>query len=74
MPKKAPETPFVPKLSQSESKAEAVSRVAMSMIKHDTVTRDAKIARLREARLAKEAADSLAAPIAQKSTRRPVKR
>ncbi|UOK70398.1 hypothetical protein [Ancylobacter polymorphus] len=74
MARKAPETPFVPKLSQSESKAETVSRIAMSMIESDTVTRDAKIARLREARLAREAADSAAAPAPTKPARRTVKR
>ncbi|MDQ0346144.1 hypothetical protein [Ancylobacter vacuolatus] len=75
MPKKAQETPFKPKMSQSESKADSVSRIAMSLIEHESVAREAKITRLREARLAKEAAErSLAATAAPKPTRRTVKR
>ncbi|WP_371345964.1 hypothetical protein [Ancylobacter sp. IITR112] len=70
MPRKAPESPFVPKLSQSESKAETVSRIAMSMIESDTLARDAKIARLRAARLAQEAAAD-AAPAAKPARRLP---
>ncbi|GAB4064779.1 hypothetical protein KHC28_11795 [Ancylobacter sonchi] len=47
---------FKPNLTRTESKAESVSRVAMSMIEQETAKRDAKTARLREARLAQEAA------------------
>ncbi|MBS7543175.1 hypothetical protein [Ancylobacter oerskovii] len=50
------ETLFKPNLTKTESKAEAVSRIAMSMIEQETARRDAKTARLREARLAQEAA------------------
>ncbi|GLK71382.1 hypothetical protein KHC23_11410 [Ancylobacter dichloromethanicus] len=74
MPKRAPETLFKPKLSQSESKAESVSRIAMSMIEQESTLREAKIARLREARLAQEAAERAVAKPPPKATRRTVKR
>lgn len=54
------DTVFKPKLSQTESKADAVSRIARSMIEQEASLRQAKTARLREARLAKEAADAAA--------------
>lgn len=47
---------FKPNLTKTESKAETVSRVARSMIDQEIAKRDAKTARLREARLAMEAA------------------
>ncbi|MCK0207114.1 hypothetical protein MWN33_03600 [Starkeya koreensis] len=50
------DTLFKPNLSKAESKAESVSRIAMSMIGQEMAARDAKMARLREARLADEAA------------------
>jgi hypothetical protein len=53
----ARDTTFKPKLSQTESKAEAVSRIAKSLIKKEAALREAKTARLREARLAKEAVE-----------------
>lgn len=55
------DTAFKPNLTKTESKAEAVSRIAMSMIEQETAKRDAKTSRLREARLAMEAAASKAA-------------
>ncbi len=54
------DTLFQPKLSKTESKAESVSRIAMSMIEQEVAQREAKTARLREARLAREAAESQA--------------
>lgn len=47
---------FKPNLTKTESKAETVARVARSLINQETVRRDAKTARLREARLARDAA------------------
>ena len=46
---------FKPNLTKTESKAEAVSRIAKTMIEQEVVKRDAKTARLREARLARDA-------------------
>ncbi|SHO67682.1 hypothetical protein SAMN02745172_04363 [Pseudoxanthobacter soli DSM 19599] len=66
------DTVFKPKLSQTESKADAVSRIARSMIEQEASLRQAKTARLREARLAKEAAD--AAATAPKPARKSAKR
>lgn len=64
------DTLFKPNLTKTESKAEAVSRIAMSMIEQETARRDAKTARLREARLAQEAA-AAPAPIPAKAQPRP---
>lgn len=47
---------FKPNLTKTESKAETVSRVARSMIDQEIAKRDAKTARLREARMARDAA------------------
>lgn len=47
---------FKPNLTKTESKAEAVSRIARSMIDQEIAKRDAKTARLREARMARDAA------------------
>ncbi|MFT0859583.1 hypothetical protein [Ancylobacter sp. G4_0304] len=60
---------FKPNLTKAESKADAVSRIAKTMIDQEVARRDAKTARLREARLAQEAA---ATPVAAK-TARPVR-
>ncbi|MCB4769920.1 hypothetical protein LGR54_14975 [Ancylobacter sp. Lp-2] len=60
---------FKPNLTKTESKAESVSRIAMSMIEQETAKRDAKTARLRAARLAQEDAAPPAKPAA-KSRRR----
>lgn len=54
---------FKPSLSRAESKADSVSRIAMSMVEQEIVKRDAKTARLREARLAREAATQAEAPV-----------
>ena len=48
---------FKPNMSKAETKAEAVSRAAMTMIEQEVALRDAKTARLREERLAREATD-----------------
>lgn len=58
MPKITRDTLFKPNLSKSESKAEAVSRAAMAIIERETNLQSAKTARLREARLAKEAGET----------------
>lgn len=50
---------FKPHLSKTESKAEQVSRIAKSMIEQEIASRDAKTARLRAARLAREAAEAV---------------
>lgn len=47
---------FKPNLTKTESKAETVSRVARNMIDQEIAKRDAKTARLREARMARDAA------------------
>lgn len=57
MTMRARETAFKPKPTPAESKAEAAFRIARSMIETEVALRDAKTARLREARLAKEAAE-----------------
>jgi hypothetical protein len=49
---------FKPNQTKAESKADAVSRIARSMIDEEIAKRDAKTARLKEARLALEAAAS----------------
>lgn len=49
---------FTPTLSKAESKAEAADRIARAMIEDEVAKRDAKTARLREARLAREAAEA----------------
>lgn len=67
------DTLFKPILSKTESKAEAVSRIAKSALAHDIALRDAKTARLREARLAKEASDREVAATTPKRARRNVK-
>lgn len=67
------DTVFKPKLSQTESKTEAVSRIARSMIEQEAALRRAKTARLREARLAKEAAEHEIPAEVPKPVRRSVK-
>ncbi|MCJ8142852.1 hypothetical protein MKI84_07965 [Ancylobacter sp. A5.8] len=57
------DTNFKPSLTKAESKADTVSRIAMSMIEHEAAHRDAKLARLRQERLAREAAE-VAVPVA----------
>lgn len=47
---------FKPNLTKTESKAEAVSRIAKTLIEQEIEKRDAKTARLKEARLARDAA------------------
>ncbi|WP_428030264.1 hypothetical protein [Ancylobacter sp.] len=74
MPKRAQETLFKPKLSQSESKADSVSRIAMSMIEQESTLREAKIARLKQARLAQEAAERAIAKAAVKPAAKPARR
>ncbi|WP_029353403.1 hypothetical protein [Bosea sp. 117] len=68
------DTAFKPKLSQTESKAEAVSRIAKSLIKQEAALREAKTARLREARLAKEAVEHAVETSAPKPPRTRPKR
>ncbi len=58
MTKPTRETLFKPTLSRTESKAEAVSRIAMSMIEQETARREAKTERLRQARLDRDAAEA----------------
>ncbi|MBS9479060.1 hypothetical protein [Ancylobacter radicis] len=58
MTKLTRDTLFKPTLSRTESKAEAVSRIAMSMIEQEVAVREAKTERLRQARLAQEAVDT----------------
>jgi len=47
---------FKPSLTKTESKADAVDRIARSMIEDEVKKRDAKTARLRQARLDRDAA------------------
>lgn len=54
------ETAFKPTLSKGESKADAISKAALAIIDQEVAAREEKTARLREARLAKEAADRAA--------------
>lgn len=56
MPKMTRETLFKPKAKPAENKTDAIYRAAKAIIDHDAALRDAKTARLREARLAKETA------------------
>ncbi|MDQ0510705.1 hypothetical protein [Ancylobacter amanitiformis] len=69
MAKKIENNPFKPRPTPSETKADSISRVAMGMVEQETVRRDAKTARLREARLAKEASDATAERAAPSPTR-----
>ncbi len=59
---------FKPNLTKTERKAETVSRIARSMIDQEVAKRDAKTARLREARMAMEAS-APAAPARKVSAR-----
>lgn len=47
--------PFRPNLTRTESRAESVSRIARGMIDEEVARREAKTARLKAARLAREA-------------------
>ena len=49
---------FKPKLSKSDSKSEATSRVAREILDSEAASRVAKSARLRAARLAREATET----------------
>lgn len=62
MEKVTRETLFKPTPSKGESKADAISKAALAIIDHEVALRDEKTARLRQARLAKEAADRAAEP------------
>lgn len=73
MEKVARDTEFKPSLSKSETKAEATSRAALAIIDQEVADREAKTARLREARLAKEADERRSTPAA-KPVRRVAKR
>ncbi|GLK77489.1 hypothetical protein GCM10008171_27430 [Methylopila jiangsuensis] len=50
------------KPSKAEVKGDATTRAARAIIDQETARRDAKTARLREARLARDAAEQAAAP------------
>ncbi|MFK8252432.1 hypothetical protein [Ancylobacter terrae] len=65
---------FKPHLSKTESKAEQVSRIAKSMIEQEIASRDAKTARLRAARLAREAAEAPPEQAAPRPARAPTPR
>lgn len=56
MKKPVPTGAFNPKLTTTESKSEATTRVARSIVEGEVALREAKTERLRRARLAKEAA------------------
>lgn len=60
------ETAFKPAPSKSESKADAISKAALAIIDQEVAARDEKTARLREARLAKEAAERAAETTAKR--------
>ncbi|WP_029351344.1 hypothetical protein [Bosea sp. 117] len=60
---------FKPNLSRTESKAESVSRVAKTAIRQEIASRDAKTARLRAARLARDAAAPAPEPVAPRRSR-----
>lgn len=55
MAKVTKESLFKPKLTAGETKSEAIDRAARSIIDQQIAARDAKTARLRLARLAREA-------------------
>ncbi len=57
-----PKGAFKPALSTAEAKGDASTRAARAIVSQQTAERDAKTARLKAARLAKEAADNDAAP------------
>ncbi|MCK0197822.1 hypothetical protein MWN34_12975 [Ancylobacter sp. 6x-1] len=56
----ARDTPFTPRLSASDAKREAIYNAAQEIIDKEAAARDAKIARLREARMKQEAEQSSA--------------
>lgn len=58
-----------PKLSVGDAKKAATDKIAQSLIAHEVALRNAKTARLRLARLAKESADREAALNAAKPTK-----
>ncbi|MFD1702390.1 hypothetical protein ACFSCV_05160 [Methylopila henanensis] len=58
------------KPSKSEAKGDATTRAARAIIDQEKAKEDAKTARLRAARLAKEAAESEAAAAAPKPVRK----
>jgi hypothetical protein len=64
---------FMPSKSKSETKADVTSQAAKNIIDAEVAKRDAKTARLREARMAREAleasADSASKPKAQPKKR-----
>jgi len=65
---------FQPPPSKFEAKSDATTRVAKAMIEQEAASREAKTARLREARLAMEASQPEPAPAkprARKSTKKP---
>ncbi len=53
---------FAPKASRQESRADATTSVARSILQAEVKARDAKTARLKALRLAQEEADAAAAP------------
>lgn len=53
---------FKPTVSKSEAKADTTNRIALEIIHAEAAKRDAKTERLREARIAREAAESDPAP------------
>jgi hypothetical protein len=66
---------FMPSKSKSETKADVTSQAAKNIIDAEVAKRDAKTARLREARMAREALEAEAsADSAIKPTAQPKKR
>lgn len=59
MKSKVPEGIFKPTVSRAESKSDTTTQVARSILETETASREAKTKRLRQERLAKEAADAL---------------
>lgn len=60
-----------PKLSTADAKRVATERAAQATIAHEVALRNAKTARLRAARLEKEAADKEAVAATAKPAKRP---
>ena len=70
---KQPEIPagvFAPRPSRQESKADATTNVARSILAAESKARDAKTAKLRALRLAKEAVAEPAEPKAKRPPRK----
>jgi len=70
MKRKMENSVFKPTPSRFESKGDATTKAAREMLDKETLARDAKIARLKAARLAQEAEAAAAAPAVKETKSR----